>query len=654
MADADTATALPPAPSASDVKPRASRTFTRAQLAQRIAQGETLVFHHRKVYKLDRWLQHHPGGELAILHFVGRDASDEIDAYHSDHTLNVLMSRFVIGYLDEQEWHSYRPLVPPVQLGYRRGRLDHPHAQINMWTRGATSASAAAPEKPQATRTPSEDEKVRPVGHDGGDNEDEDTDEVVKLLGLQQTQKGRKRVAKPVTFNVSRPQTFPLPVESLEPPPDPPSIDPARERKISEAYRKMHAQIKAAGLYELRPAGYAHECFRYTALSAMAWWFFARGQAQFALERAAEEKVAGSAGSPIFLGSTLSFLLSSVFLGLFWHQLTFSAHDAGHCGITHSHTVDRLIGTVIADFIGGLSIGWWCDNHDVHHLVTNHPEHDPDIQHMPFFAISPKFVLAGESSYVLESTAPSSDSADGASGKEGRQEQAQTQAATSRPRGLWSSYYRRVLEFDAASRFFLRFQHKLYYVVMSLARFNLYANSYGFLALKARRDAWLALEAMGLVTFWTWYGYGVLGSLPTWGLRVSYLLISHIVTSPLHVQIVLSHFAQSCDDLGLSESFASRQIRTTMDVECPEWLEFVHGGLHMQVSHHLFPRIPRHNLREVRDRFVRPFCEEMGLGYEEYGFVKGNGKVRDTLRSVAAQVDVLAKVASARARGELE
>ncbi|EPQ30934.1 uncharacterized protein PFL1_01832 [Pseudozyma flocculosa PF-1] len=598
---------------------RTPRTLTRAQLAQRIANGETLVLHRRKIYKLDSWLERHPGGELAILHFVGRDASDEIEAYHSQHTLDKLMSRFVIGYLDHDEWNSYRPLVPPVQLGYRKGKLDHPHAQITMWH--------------------------------GKESRDPDSDEVEVMLGAR-TRGGHQQPAKqpvasasaPQPRHISRPQTFPLPVEILEPPPDPPSIDAARERAISAAYKEMHQQVKAAGLYDLRPSGYARECLRYAALGAAAWWFLGRGHAQLAVERAAQQT--GQAAATTLLGmsaSTVSYLLSSVFLGLFWHQLTFTAHDSGHSGITHSHTVDRLIGTVIADFIGGLSIGWWCNNHDVHHLVTNHPEHDPDIQHMPFFAISPQFVLAGQTAYVTDGDG------DGKAARVG----APAEPATTRPLGLWSSYYRRVLEFDAAARFFLRFQHQLYYVVMSLGRFNLYANSYGYLALHARRDGWMLLEVSGILAFWTWYGALVVGSLPTWGHVAAYVVVSHVVTSPLHVQIVLSHFAQSSADLGLSESFASRQIRTTMDVSCPPWLDFVHGGLHMQVSHHLFPRVPRHNLRRLRDQFVRPFCRDHGLRYEEYAFVEGNGRVLDTLRCVAGQVEVLAKVARAQAKGEL-
>ncbi len=87
-------------------------------------------------------------------------------------------------------------------------------------------------------------------------------------------------------------------------------------------------------------------------------------------------------------------------------------------------------------------------------------------------------------------------------------------------------------------------------------------------------------------------------------------------------QIVLSHFARSTDDLGPTESFVSRQLRTTMDVICDPSIEFLHGGLHLQVTHHLFPRIPRHNLRKA-SLLVKEFCKEQEMEYAEYHFVEG-------------------------------
>ena len=92
-----------------------------------------------------------------------------------------------------------------------------------------------------------------------------------------------------------------------------------------------------------------------------------------------------------------------------------------------------------------------------------------------------------------------------------------------------------------------------------------------------------------------------------------------------------------------------------MDVTCPEYLDFVHGGLHLQVSHHLFPRVPRHNLRKLTV-LVKDFVEQhkdKGLEYHTYTFTEGNGRVLKVLKGVADHVRLLAKVAQAQADGQL-
>ena len=106
---------------------------------------------------------------------------------------------------------------------------------------------------------------------------------------------------------------------------------------------------------------------------------------------------------------------------------------------------------------------------------------------------------------------------------------------------------------------------------------------------------------------------------------------------PLHVQITLSHWGMSTAELGEGESFAQRQLRTTMDVDCPAWMDFVHGGLQFQAVHHLFPRVPRHNLRRLQV-LVREFCDSTKIPYTLLGFVEGNGKVLSRLEEVGEQV----------------
>ena len=228
------------------------------------------------------------------------------------------------------------------------------------------------------------------------------------------------------------------------------------------------------------------------------------------------------------------------------------------------------------------------------------------------------------------------------------------------------------MKFDSISRLFIQVQHVLFYVVMSLARFNLYANSYAFLA-KHCRDSSFArggkwvwwCEVFSLAAFWLWYG-AVLWGCGTWKKVLGYIIISHVVPSPLHVQvrlavyactmdelidtqIVLSHFSRSTEDLGPLESFPHRQLRTTTDVICPEYLGFIHGGLHLQVTHHLFPRLPRHNLRRA-SLLVKKFAAELNLEYAEFGFVQGNSEVRGVLRAVAQQLSIINTVAKAELR----
>lgn len=181
---------------------------------------------------------------------------------------------------------------------------------------------------------------------------------------------------------------------------------------------------------------------------------------------------------------------------------------------------------------------------------------------------------------------------------------------------------------------------------MTIARFNLYYLSiYHLLSNKSKvkgKIAWIRPTELSFIAcYWFLFGYLLLWrSIPTWPLRIAFVLISHIITTPLHVQITLSHWGMSTADLGESESFSQRQLRTTMDVECPAWMDFIHGGLQFQAIHHLFPRVPRHNLRDLRV-LVQQFCKETGIPYHVLGFVDGNRKVLSRLTEVSRHVAIL-------------
>ena len=54
--------------------------LARNEIESMIADGKTIIILNNKVLKVDAWLKYHPGGDIAIKHMVGRDATDEVNA----------------------------------------------------------------------------------------------------------------------------------------------------------------------------------------------------------------------------------------------------------------------------------------------------------------------------------------------------------------------------------------------------------------------------------------------------------------------------------------------------------------------------------------------------------------------------------------------
>ena len=260
--------------------------ITRDQVAARILAGDSLVILRNKVLRVPpSWLKAHPGGALAILHFVGRDATDEVEAFHTAETLEK-MKGFVIGTVEVAE-HGWEPFLPPVMSGWVRRPGP---GGVREWYREADAFKSTV------------DTELYPS-----------TD--TQLVETDNTHQARVPTLEIITPAASK-------------------LSAKTQAEHSAAYKELHQRIIDAGLYKTRYlAGYGPEIVRYTLFAV----------------------VAAVAYQQDWL------VLSAFSLGLFWHQVTFTAHDLGHMGVTHDWAIDRLLGIFIADFMGGLSIGWWVD-----------------------------------------------------------------------------------------------------------------------------------------------------------------------------------------------------------------------------------------------------------------------------------------------------
>jgi len=312
----------------------------------------------------------------------------------------------------------------------------------------------------------------------------------------------------------------------------------------------------------------------------------------------------------LFTDSLMIHCLCALLLGLFWQQIAFLGHDAGHIGISHNITTDRVIGLVVGNFFTGISLAWWKKSHNIHHTITNAIEHDPDIQHLPLFAIS---------SDLLK-------------------------------RPIWSTYYKRFIPLNPFAYFCCKYQCASYYIIMAFARVNLYFQSFMLLLSLGPYEAknmkgefiWSKeLELRVLFGFWLWFAF-LVTRLPDMLTRVLFVVLSHNIAGILHVQITLSHFVMPTylstkeDKNYGDDDFVHKQLETTLDISCPWYMNWFHGGLQYQVEHHLFPRLPRHSL-EASQKIIKDYCNRHNLNHCSAPFIDANYMLMGILRKVSSE-----------------
>lgn len=300
--------------------------------------------------------------------------------------------------------------------------------------------------------------------------------------------------------------------------------------------------------------------------------------------------------------STAAHMVAAVLLGLFWQQFAFVGHDVGHMS-ARVHARDHIdvekLGALVT-FFNGISVAWWKATHNVHHAVPNSVDCDPDIAHLPVFAVH---------EHMFHS--------------------------------LYNKYHRRVMEFDWIARnVFVPYQHFWYYPIMAVARFNLYIQSILFLLTKNDgHSGRTTLDLVAFLGFFTWLA-ALVSCIPTWSERVAFFFLSHAVAGLLNVQITLSHFSRPVFDTGKGPKyggdFFTRNVLSSLDVACPTYLDWFHGGLQFQTLHHCYPRIGRQHLRKTEPMIVS-LCKKHSLPYTAKSFIDCNIEIYETLKNTASK-----------------
>jgi fatty acid desaturase len=261
----------------------------------------------------------------------------------------------------------------------------------------------------------------------------------------------------------------------------------------------------------------------------------------------------------VLVGDSWWQLAVAVFLAVMFTQAGFLGHDAGHRQILGSRRGNYVLGILHGNLGIGLSYGWWVRKHNRHHARPNTEDADPDIM-MRALAFTPE------------------------------------QARRAGP----------------VARLAFRYQAYLLFPMLLLEAVSLHVASVRAVAARASRNRWL--EAALLAAH-----------------IAGYLTVVLVVLSPLKavafivVQQGLFGLYMGCSfapnhkgmpvlAAGDRTGFFRRQVLTSRNIRGSWLTDLALGGLNYQIEHHLFPSMPRPNLRRSQ-RLVEAFCRQQDVPY---------------------------------------
>ena len=262
-----------------------------------------------------------------------------------------------------------------------------------------------------------------------------------------------------------------------------------------------------------------------------------------------------------FIGNSWYQLLVAAYLALVLGQVGFVAHDIGHRQTQRSRRLNDTFGLINANLFLGMSYGWWIDKHTRHHTRPNHEGKDPDI---------------GTGIFVWTTG----------------------QARTKR----------------GAGRLLARYQAILFFPMLLLEGLHLQVAGIRDLPSRTRRQRTKEAALLGLhIALYVGPLLYVLSPVRA--------LVFLLVNQGLLGLYLGSAFAPNHKGMPVfaeddTTGFLERQVVTARNVRGGWVSDFALGGLNYQIEHHLFPSMPRPNLRRAVP-IVREFCEDHGLPYAE-------------------------------------
>ncbi|MBI3968489.1 MAG: fatty acid desaturase [Chloroflexi bacterium] len=252
---------------------------------------------------------------------------------------------------------------------------------------------------------------------------------------------------------------------------------------------------------------------------------------------------------------------NAILIGFVYVQIGFLGHDSDHYQIFRDPKKNAMMGLIVGNLLIGASRAWWTDDHRRHHVNPNDPEIDPNVD-------------IGLLAYTAE--------------------QARNKT------GLL--------------RLIARHPTLMMFPVYSLEAFNIHQYSFRFLF--EHRPRQMGLEVALLVVHWVWYLSLVVYCLGPW--QAIPFVIVHKVANGLYLASV---FAPNHKGMPLLESdsdidYLRKQVLTARNITGSPITDFIYGGLNYQIEHHLFPTMPRNNLRRAQP-IVKEYCLTHGVSYHE-------------------------------------